>query len=567
MTTHETHDAPRPLDPADWATVQPEVDRLLAVDLAPGTVEGWLKGWSDLQAALDQGFAAAMRAANENTADEAAERAFLHYVEEIQPRAEVASQALRRKLLDFGAYRPPADQETMLRRFTNAADLFRDENVPLLSELEVLANEYNKLVGAMAVTLDGAELTLPQAELRLLEPDRAAREAAWRAIQGRWLRDRAALDDLYLKMLPLRRRLARNAGLPDYRAFVWRQYDRFDYTPEDTRTFHDAIAHAVVPLASRLLAERAAALGGGALRPWDLDVDPESRPPLRPFDDAAELEAGTGRIFDRVDPALGREFARLRQDDGLDLASRPNKAPGGYSTGFPLAGHAYIFMNAAGSQDDVNTLLHEGGHAFHFALSSRANTLVFNYDGPIEFCEVASMAMELLAAPYLERERGGFYDEADARRARADHLRGIVAFLPYMAVVDAFQHWVYTEAPEAPTARDLDRAWGDLWARFMPGVDWGGLEEERVTGWHRKVHLYGYPFYYVEYGLAQLGALQVWRNALADQQAAVAAYRRALALGNTRSLPDLFAAAGARFAFDRATVGELMALVGERIVG
>ena len=231
----------------------------------------------------------------------------------------------------------------------------------------------------------------------------------------------------------------------------------------------------------------------------------------------------------------------------------------------PVSGHAYIFMNAAGSPDDVQTILHEGGHAFHFAASAGANELIWNYGAPTEFCEVASMAMELLAAPYLERDQGGFYTAAEARRARADHLRGIVQFLPYMAVVDAFQHWVYSEAPEAVTARDLDRAWDDLWRRFMGGVDWSGFETERETGWHRKVHIYSYPFYYVEYGLAQLGALQVWRAALHDQGAAVANYRRALALGHTRPLPDLFAAAGARFAFDRATVGELMALVSREL--
>ena len=248
----------------------------------------------------------------------------------------------------------------------------------------------------------------------------------------------------------------------------------------------------------------------------------------------------------------------------LDLASRPNKAPGGFCSSFPVSQRPFIFANAVGTQDDVQTLLHEGGHAFHF-MESLWHPFVWNTSGPAEFAEVASMGMELLAAPYLERDRGGFYDEADARRAYAEQLEHIVRFLPYMAVVDAFQHWVYSAAPENVTAGDLDAKWSELWDRFMPGVDWSGLQAEKETGWHRKLHIFEIPFYYVEYGLAQLGALQVWRNALQNQSRAVADYRAALALGYTRPLPELFAAAGAKFAFDRQTVGDLMRLVTEQL--
>src|SRR5919199_1659218 len=417
------------INPQDWSTVQPEIDRLLAVELTQESTPGWLQEWSNLAAQVDEAYGRAVRASNENTADEEAEKLFLHFVEEIGPKLEVATQQLRRKLLDFQGYRPPAEQEEMLHRFRTEAELFRDENVPIQTELGVLTNEYNKLVGAMSVTLDGEELTLPQAELRLLDTDRARREEAWRAIQTRWLQDRAALDELYLKMLPLRRRLARNAGLPDFRAYVWRQYGRFDYTPEDCLIFHDAIEREVVPLATRLRQERARTLGVETLRPWDLEVDPRGRPPLRPFEAADELEEGAARIFERVDPALAAQFDKLRAGE-LDLASRPNKAPGGYCMGLPVTGHAYIFMNAAGSHHDVNTLLHEGGHAFHFAAATQANPLLFNQGAPMEFSEVASIGMELLGAPYLERDRGGFYSVEDARRARTEHLEGIVAFLP-----------------------------------------------------------------------------------------------------------------------------------------
>ena len=276
------------------------------------------------------------------------------------------------------------------------------------------------------------------------------------------------------------------------------------------------------------------------------------------------MEEGAGRIFANVDPALGAEYEKFRHGF-LDLDSRKGKAPGGYCSFFPKTGLPYIFMNAVGTESDVRTMLHEGGHAFHGLASSAAQSLFWNRGAPMEFNEVASMAMELLALPYLEKARGGFYAPDEAVRARQEQLERIVLFLPYMAVVDGFQHWVYTEAPEGVTATDLDAKWGELWTRFMGGTDWMGLDAERVTGWHRKLHIFTVPFYYVEYGLAQLGALQVWRNALQDQPEAVRRYRSALALGNTRPLPDLYAAAGARLAFDRETVGELAQLVASHL--
>ncbi len=319
-----------------------------------------------------------------------------------------------------------------------------------------------------------------------------------------------------------------------------------------------------MPLIEKWLAVRQQELGVDSLRPWDMMVDSQSRPALTPFKHADELESVCQTIFDQVDPELGAQYTRMR-DGWLDLASRPGKAPGGYCGGMFVSKVPYIFMNAVGTHDDVQTMLHEGGHAFHFMESSATNDLIWNYDGPTEFCEVASMAMELLAAPYLAKDKGGFYSESDARRARAEHLWSMLNFLPYMATVDAFQHWVYIEAPEDVTAEQLDAVWKDLYRRFMSGVDWSGLEDIHTTGWHRKQHIFEVPLYYVEYGLAQLGAQQVWRNAMNDQAKAVAQYRSALALGNTKPLSQLFAAAGAKFAFDRETVGELARLVDQHL--
>ncbi|MBA3534868.1 MAG: M3 family oligoendopeptidase [Ardenticatenales bacterium] len=550
------------LNPLDWTTMQPHFDALLATELTQDSVRPWLRRWSDLEAQVEELGAQVYREVSENIVDEEAEKRFLLFLEEVLPKSSIANQALKEKLLAFEAFTPYEDTEQLLKRFRADAAIFREENVPLRSELLKLGNEYEKIIGAMTVDWEGQEETMPQIEVRLQDLDRVSRERAWQKMMARYAQERETLDKLYLEMLAMRRQVARNAGLASFREYQWQEMGRFDYTPEDCFTFHDAIEHEVVPFAAELYKSRCEKLGLDTLRPWDTAVEVQGEP-LTPFAEAAELEEGGYRIFEQVDPVLASHYAIMR-DGYLDLASRPNKAPGGYCNSFPVTGKPYIFMNAAGTHRDVSTLLHEGGHAFHF-MESKDQPLVWNIGGPMEFCEVASMAMELLSAPYLAKSKGGFYEEEDARRAYASHLREIVLFLPYMAVVDAFQHWVYVEAPENVTTNELDAKWSETWDRFMKGIDYQGLQTEKETGWHRKAHIFTSPFYYVEYGLAQLGALQVWRTALQDQAKAVADYRAALALGDTRSLRELFEAAGATFSFDRQTIGELMRLIREQL--
>lgn len=565
-----THTYPD-VNPLDWESIQPHVAALLAVDLTAGNVRAWLQAWSDLAAVLHEARVQISRAVSENTADAEADARFKQFVGEILPHLDRAEQALKEKWLarDGAA----SDRETALirRRFQAEADIFRPENVPLTSELRLLGKRYNEIVGGLNIEWEGESLTIPQAEMLLGDEDRAVRKAAWRRISDAYLAQRPALNDLFMAMLPKRRQIAANAGFEDFRAYQWLAMGRFDYTPADCFTFHDAIEHEVVPLASELYRSTAGQLGLPAVRPWDtglsspwlLTVDPYGAP-LRPFADADELEAGAQRIFDRVDPVLGGYFAAMREHN-LDLASRPNKAPGGYCSSLPVSGLPYIFMNAAGSHRNVRTLLHEGGHAFHFAESFRSQELIWNYNGPMEFCEVASMAMEMLSMPYWARAEGGFYTGVDLQRAISEQLQGLVFFLPYMAVVDLLQHWLYVDAPDGVGPAEIDAKWSELWDRFMPGVDYGDFEAEKASGWQRKGHIFGAPFYYIEYGLAQLGAMQIWRNARRDQAGALAAYRRALAAGDTRTLPQLFELAGARFAFDRKTVGGLMELVREQL--
>lgn len=545
-------------DPFDWASIQPRVGGLLAAELTPQSAAAWLEEWAGLAAALYEAQAQVYRDTMEDTTNADADRRFNILVDDILPKMRVAEQALRDKLLAIPGYRPAPEHELLFRRFRAQQAIFSPDNVPLLSELMRLENDFEKLMGGLLVDLGGEKVTLPAAQARLrMSADRGERESAWRAMMDAFRAERGRLNELYLQMLTLRRKVAANAGLPDFRAYKWQELARFDYTPQDCYAFHEAIETEVVPLATRIYEQRAARLGVDALRPWDVLFDPYGEP-LRPFSDVAELEEGCQRIFDRLDPALG-DYFRVMRDGNLDLASRPNKGAGGYCEAFPISGKPYIFMNAVGSKADVETLLHEGGHAFHFMASK--DKLFWNQHGPMEFCEVASMSMELLAAPYLLKEQGGFYSRRDAARARADHLEDIVTFLPYMAIVDGFQHWVYAEAPQDVTSADLDEKWAALRDRFMPGIDLSGLDDARATGWHQKEHIFSAPFYYVEYGLAQLGALQIWRNSLRDPAAALSDYRRSLALGYTSGPAGLFAAANARFAFDRHLLRELMAAI------
>ena len=553
---------PFALDAGDWQTFQARYDALAEAPLSEATLADWLGRWSQLNMLVEESGAIAHIETTLNTADEAAERAFLNFIENLEPGYRRADQALKQRLLAQAADDDALgdDMRLAVKGMRNQADLFREANVPLMTELAKLGNEYDKITGGLKATWDGEERNLNQLNALLRDRDRAVRERAWRLMMSLWLGQRATLNGIYGTMLGLRRQVAANAGLPNFRDYAFRAYNRFDYTPDDCFRFHDAIEAVVVPAAQRVYERRRAQLGVDRLRPWDLAVEPSGATPLAPYHGQDELIQGSLNIFERVDPGLARQYALMAEENLLDLDTRAGKALGGYCSSLVWRRRPFIFMNGVGSHDDVQTMLHEAGHAFH-AFESFALPYIWQMEVPLEFCEVASMGMELLGAPYLTRADGGFYTPAEAARARSEHLSGIVTFLPYMAVVDAFQHWVYTHPEAAADAAACDEAWDGLWARFMPGVDWSGFEAERMTGWHRKLHIFHIPFYYIEYGMAQVGALQVWRNALGDQRQAVATYRQALKLGGTRSLPELYRAAGAEFRFDEAMLRDLVGLV------
>lgn len=544
---------PKEIDLADWSRLEPLFRDLLDRELkTKKQIEKWLRDLSELEACVDEEGSRRYIAMTRNTSDEEIEKAYLHFITEIEPKLKPWSDKIHRKYLESPA-RSKLDPGRYLvfdRDVENDVKLFREENVPLQTEDDQLRQRYQKLCGSLTVQFDGEERTMPQMRKYLEVTDRSVREAAWRTTADKYLEHREEFDSIYDQQIRLRDLIARNAGFANYRDYMHQAKGRFDYTPQDCLAFHEAIEETIVPINRRLSERRRQNLGVKTLRPWDVQVDELGREPLKPFDTGAQLEEGAARIFSHIDPELGEQFGRMREYGLLDLESRKGKAPGGYQCGLEEVRYPFIFMNAAGTDNDVFTLLHEGGHAFH-SFACREDPVTAYRNPPLEFAEVASMTMELFGLGFL----GEFYSEEEAERSRISCLEGILKVLAWISTIDAFQHWVYLNPDHTHEARR--REWLALQERFGSGVDWSGFEEAQSHAWHRQLHPFTVPFYYIEYGIAQLGALQLWVNSLDDPTAAVADYKEALTLGGSRPLPELFASAGIRFGFDRDTVNPL----------
>jgi oligoendopeptidase F len=552
---------PEKVELKTWEQIEPWYRKLLAMPIASASdLERWLVAAGELNSAVGQEAVECYVAMTCQTDDPERESAYLSFIRDIEPQLKPLQNDVRNRYLDspFRIQLNVDRYAVFNRALENRRALYREANIPRETRLAELEQQYQKTMGAMTVSFQGQERTLAQMAPFLEETDRSVRQTAWELTARRRLEDKDALDDLFDQMMALRIEIAREAGFTSYVDFAFRQRERFDYGIDDALRFHAAVENVVVPLARKIQEEHRGALGVPALRPWDTAVDPLGRPPLKPFADVSRLAEGAETIFREVDPELGSQFAFLRSQGLLDLANRKGKAPGGYQTTFEDDRLPFIFMNAVGLDGDVRTLLHEGGHAFH-TLACRGEPLSAYRESPLEFCEVASMTMELFGARNLDP----FYGQAEADRSNRKLLEGIVLILPWIATVDAFQHWIYTHPGHARD--DRRAAWRSLIDRFGGIVDWSGYEEARDHSWHRQLHIFLYPFYYIEYGIAQLGALQLWRRGLTDRGGAVADYRRALALGGARPLPDLFAAAGTRFGFDEELIAPLMTAIGQEL--
>ena len=493
-------------------------------------------------------------------------RAYEEYVTVMEPKIKVASFGLLRKYASspFRGQLPREQYGLEDRRRQSALSIFRPENVDLEKEDSTLAQDYLRTIGAMTVSFRGQERTLQQMAKLYEETDRSVREEAWRLVDQRAARDSGSLDSIFDRMVALRDKVSKNSGFDNFRDYIFVKKDRFDYTPDDCFRFHEAVEESFVPLSREIDRERRERLGVDSLMPWDLRVDPEGRPPLSPFEDTEGLLRGASKVLERMDEQLSEYFARMVDLQLLDLESRKGKAPGGYQDELTEVRLPFIFMNAAGKDTDVRTLLHECGHSFHTFLMRQRGLPFFNAGAnmPSEFAEVASMSMEMISGQHYE---GVYYDREQAMRSNWDEAVGNVKLFTWVATIDAFQHWVYTHPDHTPEERR--ESWVRIYNRFGGIEDYGGLEASRANRWQRQLHLFEVPFYYIEYGIALTGALGIWSHYRRDPKDALDAYTGARALGSGRPLPELCDAAGVAWGFGPSALsrvaGELRAEIKE----
>jgi len=486
-------------------------------------------------------------------------QAYQHFVQQIQPKIAPVVDKLNKKVLN-SPYLKVLEQEEgfdiMIRSLKKDVEIFREENIPIFTEIQTETQKYGQLSGAMTVELDGQELTLQQAAVNLQAPDRELREKVYHRIAERRLTDKDKLNELYSKLVSLRHQVATNSGFENFRDYKFASMGRFDYTPQDCFDFHDSVKQEIVPLLDELAEERKNKLGVDNLKPWDKAVDPENREALKPFNSSKELTEKTVECFKRLDPFLGQCLEIMDEMGHLDLESRKGKAPGGYNYPLSEIGVPFIFMNATSTLRDMITILHEGGHAVHSFLTRDLELSDFKHT-PSEVAELASMSMELISMDHWHL----FFDnEDDLRRAKKEHLEQIIQTLPWVATIDKFQHWIYENHNHVEEERINE--WNKIFDEFSDSVtDWTDLGENKDYLWQKQLHLYEVPFYYIEYGMAQLGAVAVWKNFKEDNRKGLEGYMNALKLGYTKSIPDVYEAAGIKFDFSQAYIKELIEFV------
>lgn len=550
---------PKDFTVTDWQALEPYFAALNDREITDKeSLEKWLNDMSELEAAVNEDACwrqIKMTCDNEN---KSLEEAFNFFCMEIQPKIQPYSDALNKKLVSSPFLKELDEKKyyTYLRSTKKNIDLFREENIPLQAEVAVLQQQFGQISGAMMITVKGEEYTLQQAAKFLENPDRSLREEVYRKINERRIEDKEKLNDLYDTLVSLRNKEALNAGFDNYRDYRFKELGRFDYTKEDCFQFHDAVKQYVMPLVNEIYKKKKEKLGLETLRPWDLDAEPEGTKPLRPFATGGELLQKSIECFTKLRPFFGECLAKMKELRHLDLESRKGKSPGGYNCPLAESGAPFIFMNAAGQMHDVTTMVHEGGHAVHSFLAHPLELTGFK-EYPMEIAEVASMAMELMSMDHWDT----FFDnEEDLLRAKEHQLERVITIFPWIAVIDKFQHWIYEHPSHSHEERTGE--WVKILAEFQDDViDYSGLENYRNNAWQRQLHLFEVPFYYIEYGIAQLGAIGMWMQYKNDAEKAMDNYCNALSLGGTKTLPELYKAAGLEFDFSPEKIKVLMDFV------
>lgn len=552
----DRHFVPGNFTITNWETLEPYFKNLADRPLDTMVdLEQWLKDISELEAVVSEDACWRQIRMTCDTTDKALEEAFTYFCMEIQPKLQPYADLLNRKLIDCPLSKDLDEVKyfTYLRTVRKNIDLFRDENIPLQAELSVMQQQYGAIAGKMTIEVNGQEYTLQQAGKFLESHDRNLREEVYRKIQERRLQDKQPMHDLYTQLVQKRDQVAKNAGFSNYRDYKFVELGRFDYTKEDCFQFHEAVKLHVLPLIEKIYEKKKQKLGLDTLRPWDTEAEPEGIERLKPFTTGNDLYEKSVQCFEQLDPFFANCLRKMHEMNHFDLESRKGKAPGGYNCPLTESGAPFIFMNAAGQMSDVTTMVHEGGHAVHSFLAHQLELSAFK-EYPMEIAEVASMAMELFSMYHWE---AFFENKDDLKRAKEHQLERTITIFPWIATIDKFQHWVY-ENPQH-TIEERTAKWLEIINEFsIKSIDYSGLEEYRKIGWQRQLHLFEVPFYYIEYGIAQLGAIGLWMQYRQNPKQALDNYIKALSLGGTKTLPELYATAGLKFDLSPAHIKTLM---------
>jgi oligoendopeptidase F len=547
-----------------WDSLKPYFDELVGRQIdSVVALKKWLSDRSELESVISEDSGWRYIRMTCYTENEEYRKAYQEFVQDIQPQIAPVSDQLNKKVAASEYLKSISAEpgfDILIRNLKKDIEIFREENVPLYTEINIETQKYAQLSGAMTVEIDGKEITLPQAGVLLMSTDRGKREEVFRKITERRLLDKQTLDDLFSKLIALRHQVAGNAGFKNFRDYMFKSYGRFDYTPQDCFNFHESIELEVVPVLNKLARQRKEELKVASLRPWDKAVDTQGRPALHAFNGGKDLIDKSIEAFLRLDPYLGNCLSVMNKMGHLDLESRKGKAPGGYNYPLSEIGVPFIFMNATSTMRDLTTIMHEGGHAVHNFLTRDLSLGDFK-SPPMEVAELASMSMELLS---MDEWNIFFPNASDLKRAKYEHLEDLIETLPWVATIDKFQHWIYENPTHSPEERKEN--WNRVYHQFSDTeTDWSGLEEARDYLWQKQLHLYEVPFYYIEYGMAQLGAIAVWRNFKKDHKAGLEGYMNALKLGNMRTIPEIYKAANIKFDFSRSYIKELMEFVQEEL--
>lgn len=547
----------------DWATLEPYFKTLLEKEINNAEdLQQWLKDMSELEAVVSEDVCWRQIKMTCDTTDKALEESFNYFCMEISPNIQPYADLLNKKLIN-SPFTSALDKDkyfTYLRSVKKNIELFREQNIPIQAELSVMQQQYGTIAGKMTVEINGKEYTLQQASKFLESHDRLLREDVYRKIQSRRLEDKDAMHDLYSQLIAKRHQIALNTGYANYRDYKFVELGRFDYTKEECFQFHEAIKLHVLPIIEKIYAKKKAKLGLDTLRPWDTEAEPEGIQPLKPFTTGEDLYEKSVKCFEQLNPFFADCLRKMKELKHFDLESRMGKAPGGYNCPLTESGAPFIFMNAAGQMSDVTTMVHEGGHAIHSFLSHPLELSSFK-EYPMEIAEVASMSMELFSMYHWE---SFFSNPEDLKRAKEHQLERTITIFPWIAIIDKFQHWIY-ENPTHTIEERTDK-WIEILGEFSTNsIDVTGLEEFRKIGWQRQLHLFEVPFYYIEYGIAQLGAIGMWMQYKKNPEQALNNYINALSLGGTKTLPELYAAAGLKFDFSPAYIKTLMEFVNEEM--